>query len=109
MATLASQVIAQTGLGVAYAAAAAGGDRIPTGDSLFLHVKNAGAAAITVTLDAVRKCDQGVEHDLVVVVPIGGDRMVGPLPSARFASELDGLVAVAYSAVAAVTVAAVRL
>lgn len=109
MATLGSQVIAPAGLGVVYAAAGAAGDRIPAGDDLFLHVKNASAAAITVTVDAVRLCDHGFDHNLVVAVPAGADRMVGPLPSVRFSAEADGLVLVTYSAAATVAVAAVRL
>lgn len=108
MASLSSQRIVEGGLGVTYAAADAAGDRVPAGDDLFLHVRNASAAAITVTVDSVRPCSYGFDHDLAVTVPAGGDRMVGPLPAGRFAGD-DGLVAVTYSAAASVTVAAVRL
>jgi hypothetical protein len=105
MATLTRQVIVRTGTGPTYAAAAVGGDKVPPGSNNFLHVKNGGGAPITVTVDATRPCDQGYDHDLVVSVPAGGDRMIGPLPADRFAGT-DSLVAVTYSGVGSVTVAA---
>lgn len=90
---------------VTYSAASAGGDTMQPGAAL--HVKNASGAPITVTITSQVKCNQGVQHDVVVTVPAGSDRLIGPLPASRFASPTTGLVAIAYSAVASVTVAAI--
>lgn len=108
MANLTTQTVVGSGLAPAFAAAAAGGDKVAPGDDTFLVVKNADASAKTVTVDSARPCDQGVDHDLVVVVPAGGERWIGPLVANRFAGA-DGLVSVSYSAVTSVTVGAVKV
>lgn len=106
VALLALQRITQSGLAPAFAAADAAGDRFQPGDDVKLHVKNASAAAVTATVNSQKVCDQGVDHDLAVSVPAGGERVIGPLPANRFADPADGLVKVTYSAVTSVTVAA---
>lgn len=107
MAVLSVQAVQPSGLAAAYAAAAAGGDKIAPGDDVFLHVKNGGGAAVNVTVASPTLCNQGSTHNLVVAVPAGADRMIGPFPAQRYAGP-DGLVGVTYSATAGVTVAAVR-
>lgn len=108
MATLVTQPVTPAGTAPTYAAASAGGDKINPGPTTFLHVKNASGASITVTVDSVAPCNQGGDHNLVVAVPATtGDRMIGPLPADRFASATDGLVAVTYSGVTSLTVAAI--
>ncbi len=104
MATLVTQPITQAGTIPAYVAAAAGGDKVSPGPTTWLHVKNGGGAPITVTVDSVTPCSQGSDHNLAVVVNNGAEKMIGPLPADRFASAVDGLVAVTYSAVTTVTV-----
>ena len=62
MATLATQVIALTGLNPTYASAAGGGDKCEVGDRQFLHVKNGSdglcaigySSATTVTVASLR-------------------------------------------------------
>lgn len=107
MATLASQQIVQTGLTPAYAGAAGGGDKCAPGASNFLHVKNGGGGSVTVTVDSVVPSNYGTDVNLVVAVPAGEERMIGPLPEGRFAGT-DGLVAISYSGVTSVTIAAFR-
>jgi hypothetical protein len=108
MALLAVQSVVRTGLNPAYTAAAGGGDTIPnTAGQVFLHVKNGGGSSINVTLDSQTNCDQGFDHDEVIAVPNGGERMIGPFP-ARF-QDSGGLIHVAYSAVTSVTVAAIKV
>ena len=100
--------MSRSGLSPAFVAAAAGGDRIPFVDqSSYLHVKNGGASAITVTINSQKLCDQGFDHDETVSVPAGGERMIGPF-SDRFRTS-DGYVAFNYSAVTSVTVAAIEV
>jgi hypothetical protein len=109
MATLATQGISPDGLEATYATAAGGGDKVRPGATTFLHVKNGDASDKTVTIDDPTSVKpRGAASwnpDLVVVVTAGEERMIGPLGD-RFAGS-DGLVAVTYSAVTSVTVAAI--
>lgn len=107
MAILTVQPAAHAGLTPSYAAAAAGGDQFQPGDDVMLHIKNGSGASITVTVASPQPCSQGVTHNLVVSVPAAGERMIGPLPAARFANPTTGLVNITYSAAASVTVAAI--
>lgn len=105
MAALTIQQLVKTGLDVTFAAASAGGDTFVNNGKVLLVVKNGGGAPINVTVDSVRACDQGFDHDLVVAVPAGQERKIGFFEESRF----GGQVSVAYSAVASVTVAAIRV
>lgn len=108
MATLASQQIVLTGLAPTFAAAAGGGDKVPPGDHSFLAVRNASGSPITVTVDSVAPSNYGDDANLVVSIPATtGEKWIGPLTAQRFAGA-DGLVAVTYSGVTTLTVAAVR-
>lgn len=106
MATLTTQPIIPTGTTPTYAAAAGGGDKVLPGPTTFIHVKNASGGSITVTVDSVAPCSQGADHNLVVAIGAGTERMVGPLTADRYASATDGLAAVTYSGVTSLTVAA---
>jgi hypothetical protein len=106
MALLSAQAVTRAGLNPAFVAADAAGDTFLPGDRIQLRVKNASAAAVTVTVNSVRPCDQGFDHDVAVSVPAGGDLTIGPFPSERFAGA-GGVVSVSYSAVTSVTVAVV--
>lgn len=72
-------------------------------------MKNGGASSITVTVNSVTPSNYGTDVDLVVSVPAGGERRIGPLSEQRFASPSDGLVAVTYSDVTSVTVGAFKV
>ena len=108
MAQLTVQKISQTGLAPAFAAAAAGGDTFANGGRAILHVKNGGAGSINVTINSVKPCDQGFDHDVVVAVPAAGERIIGPFDPARF-NDSSGNVSVTYSGVTTVTVAALEV
>lgn len=108
MAVLNVQRVTQAGIAPTFAAADAAGDEFANGGRTFLWVKNGGAAAITVTVDSVKKCDQGFDHDLSISVPAGGERLIGPFEPGRF-NNSSSRVKVTYSAVASVTVAAVEV
>jgi hypothetical protein len=105
MAVLSAQQITPTGTAVTYAAASAGGDRVPVGPNNFVHVKNGGGSTITVTINSIRACSYGFDHDLAPTIAAGADKMIGPITD-RF-QDVDGLAGIAYSAVTSVTVAAV--
>jgi hypothetical protein len=109
VALLGVQQITQAGVAVTTQAAAAGGDTVQPGDSTWIEVTNAGGGSINVTVDSVVPSNYGTDVDLVVAVPAGQSRRIGPLGPARFANPTTGLVNVTYSGVASVTVAAVKI
>jgi hypothetical protein len=106
VALLQVQPVTRAGLNPAFSAADPAGDTFVPGERTSLRVKNASAAAITATVDSVRPCDQGFDHNVAVSVPAGGDVTFGPFPSERFAGA-GGVVSVTYSAAASVSVAAI--
>ncbi|HHY95085.1 MAG TPA: hypothetical protein GX513_08765 [Firmicutes bacterium] len=110
MAVLAVQKIGLAGLKPTYVAADAAGEEFANSGRTFLHVKNGSAAQITVTIDSIKKCDQGFDHDVTVAVPAGEERMIGgkELEPGRF-NNSSARVKVTYSAVASVTVAALEV
>lgn len=115
MATLTVQNIARTGLNPLLAAAAAGGDQFanPSDQRTFLWVDNADASAKQVTIAAQ---DTSVNvpgygtltvSDIVVSVPAGEARLIGPIPQAY--NNASGMVSVAYDDDTSVTVGAIYL
>ncbi len=108
MADLNVQAISLTGLKETLAAAAEAGDAFLNSGRELLHVKNGSAVEVTVTVDSQAPCNQGFDHNVAVAIPAGEERLIGPFPKARFNNTAEK-VQVAYSAVADVTVAAVRL
>ena len=120
MAALTVQNIAPSGVAPSYSAAAAGGDTIAAGpagaERCFLHVKNGGGSAITVTINPVSPTSvrtPGVGPlavpALSVSVPAtNGERMIGPFAQA-YIDPTTGNVSLSYSAVTSVTVAALAL
>lgn len=105
MAVLTVLAVAQAGVGPTYVAAGAGGDTFANNGNTMLHVKNASGGALTVTVDSQKTCDQGFDHDVVVSVPAGSERMIGPFPVSRFGRTAS----VSYSGVTSLTVAAIQL
>jgi hypothetical protein len=97
-----------TGIAPAPVAADALGDSLPAGNT-FALVKNssAGSINVTVVVPGTTRFEQD-EPDVVVAVPAGGERLIGPL-SPALANAETGLVDLTYSAVASVTVAALAL
>jgi hypothetical protein len=91
------------------AAASAGGDKVPPNDRGALFVRNGSAASINVTVAVPGNTRYGQANpDVVVAVPAGADRLIGPFPP-DLADPIDGLVAITYSAVTTVTVGAVSI
>lgn len=98
-----------SGVTLATAAAAAGGDQIvnPNGN-VILYVKNAGGSSINVTIDAAATQGGLSLVDPVVAVAAGAERLIGPFDPRLF-NDSSGYVSVAYSAVTSVTVAAIQV
>lgn len=111
MAILTTQTISPSGTSPTYQAAAVGGDKVRPNERTFIHVRNGGGASITVTVDdALSQAPSGAKEfdaDLSVVIEPSGNRMIGPLPPARFRGT-DGYASVTYTGVTSVTIAALR-
>ena len=104
MALLSTQSLAAGGT-VTYVAATAGGDTITgrsTGSTLV--VRNAGTAAVTVTIAGVSICNQGFMHSQVVNCPVG-DTEIPVQPWT--VNGTTGVASITYSAVVSVTVGAI--
>lgn len=107
MATLATQSVTRAGVAPTYAAAAAGGDRFTPSTDTFLHVKNASAGALTVTVVTPRTDAYGnAIADNAISVPASGERMIGPFPADWYGSTTDGLADITYSGVTSLTIGA---
>lgn len=108
MALLATQQIGITGTDPTYSAAGGSGDTINPDGRTVLHVKNADASSHSVTV-AVPGSEYGQDRaDVVVAVPAGASRFIGPLVN-DLADPSDGKVHVTYTATTSVTVAAIRI
>lgn len=111
MALLTPQNITRAGLAPTYGAVAASDTIAPVvGSLLFLHVKNANAAANTVTIvDAgVTPAGSAATNPTVTVPATTGDRMIGPLLSSM-ASPTTGLITVQHSVTATNTCALIAV
>lgn len=116
MATLTVQNIVESGLEATFVAAAAGGDVVPNDSSqrTFVWVKNGGGSDITVTVTSQQTTTrapgfgQVSKASQVVTVTAGEDRLIGPFPDAAY-NNSSGNVALTYSAVTSVTIAALKL
>lgn len=108
MALLTVQQIGTSGLAPVFVAAAAGGDTFANNGRTYIHVKNASASAVTVTIDSIAPCNQGFDHNLTVSVPAAGERIIGTFDPARFNND-SSITTVTYSAATSVTVAAITL
>lgn len=116
MAALTPSVVARLGgadISAGMAAASAGGDTMPAGPNNYLHIKNAGGAAITVTVTP--PAGSGPLGTSISALPLTpqvaattGDMLYGPFPVTPF-GDSNGNVNITYSAVTSVTVKALTL
>lgn len=105
------QDISIAGLAPTYSAGdAANGHTIAGADSdSFLHVKNTGGGACTVTLNATaRIAGLALANQTVSVPATTGDKMIGPLRPDVF-GQSDGACYVDLSTATGVTLAAIRV
>lgn len=107
MALLSTQKIVRDGLAPTFAAATSGGDTV-NGHADFFVVKNASASTVTVTVATPATLETGDAYpDKAFSVAAGAEQWVPVI--APYVNDADGLVALTYSAVASVTVAAFSL
>jgi hypothetical protein len=113
MATLAVQQVLVAGIVPTYAAVGGGGDKVPTGGGVFLHVKNGDGSPTTVTIDDPTTRDPGAatafNPDAAITIAAGAEKMIGPIGD-RFADPSDANLAdITYSNATAITIAALRV
>lgn len=104
MATLTVQSTDLDGVVPSYTAVAAGGDEFPNDGRTMLHLKNGSGSAITVTVDSVVNCNQGVDHNSVTSVGNGAEAMIGPFDITRFNDSSTGRAAITYSTDTSLTI-----
>lgn len=104
---IARQQIVRSGLATSLAAAdAANGMYFPNNGSCYLHVKNAGGGACTVTISNAPNIGPdglAVTARTVVVPATTGDSKIGPFPPNVY-NQADGSVYVDFSTATGVTV-----
>lgn len=107
---LASQVVADEGITPVYSAANIDGHSLEGGGDVILHVKT-GASGCTVTIQTGGTLMGEAVAEKAVVIAANSERFIGRFPAALYnqPSGADaGKVYVDFSAVATVTVAAIR-
>lgn len=108
MATLTVQDTVQTGLAPVFSAVSSS-DVFTNDGRTVVEVKNGNASADTVTINSIRACNQGFDHDAGGSVPgTTGDRIYGPFDPARF-NDSNGQITITHSITATVTCAVFRL
>lgn len=109
MATLSYQQANIQGAAYATSAANVGGDKVAPHSRGAVIVENGSGSSITVTIAVPGNDKYGqARPDIPVTVAAGASKIIGPFP-ADLASDVDGLVAITYSDVTTVTVAAVLI
>ena len=113
MAELTLQQITEAGGSVTYSAAAGGGDTADNGGSTFLHIKNGGAEeSLTATITAqTTSVDSSIYGDLTkasIAVGASGEAFIGPFKPSAF-NDGNGEIAITYSGVTSVTIAALYI
>lgn len=112
MATLTTQVVTRAGVLPTYAAATAGGDAMACNADNMLHIKNAAASTMTVTL-AIPSGASGFSSvaytSTAVAVPNASERMIGPIQPQLYQDPTTSLCTITYSTNTSVTVAAISL
>jgi hypothetical protein len=105
MATLAAQQVVRAGITPAYVAAAGGGDDFVNTGVEIIHIKNGDASPHTITIVTPNLVDGDLAvTDRAVVVPAGGEKMIGPFPTGTY-NDGEGKVSLTYDAVTSVTIA----
>lgn len=104
MATITPVPASEAGAVISYAAATSGGDSLVAGvnGECTLHIRN-GGSSMTLTMAGAHPCSLGFTHDAVFTVAAGDKEIEVP----RHCVDTHGAVAITYSSVTSLTVAAV--
>tara|TARA_R100000789_G_scaffold5657_1_gene9715 strand:- start:11533 stop:11877 length:345 start_codon:yes stop_codon:yes gene_type:complete len=111
MAELTVQQITETGGAATYVSAELEGDTADNNGNMFLHIKNGGGGEITATITALTtSVDSGMYGDLTkanatIAIAGGTQAFIGGFAPAAF-NDGNGEIAITYSGVTSVTIAA---
>lgn len=101
---LSVQSIDFTGAVPTFSAANVDGNFFTNDGITAIIVDNAGGGSITVTIDSQTLCNQGFDHDEVVTVDAGTQKVIGFFSKKRW-NDINQYVQLSYSGVTSVTVA----
>lgn len=107
-ATLSVQPVTRDGLAAAYTAPTVDGIAFANTQREFLHVKNASAGPVVVTIQTAAVHDGLAVADRAVSVPAAADRFIGPFPDSVYRQD-DQSVYVDFDVIADVTVAVLKV
>ena len=116
MAALTTQTPTPAGLAASYASCSGGGDTVPNNGKVYLHIKNASGGSITVTVAKTISTPQNIPgyglvtiSDISVAIAAGAEKFIGPIdPNAYNSTSGTGTVAITYSGVTSLTIAAIQ-
>ncbi len=108
MAVLAVQQGTLAGAAFTLANAAEAGDSFVNDGRTYFLAENGGAGEVTVTIASETQCSFGYDHNVTVTIAASAKKLVGPFDPRRF-NDANGKIAVTYSGVTSVQVAAIRM
>ena len=114
MATLTVQTITESGKVATYASCEGGGDVVENDGTVFLHLKNGSGGEITVTITAqTTSIDSSLYGDLTKAnatqaIAASGEAFIGPFAPIAY-NNSDAQIAITYSGVTSLTIAALKL
>ena len=107
MATYAAQAMKSlTAVTPTFRAAAAGDKVGPFSERMFLYVKNGSGVSVTLTITSNPDPYVGAAAGKAYSIPAGAERLIGPFDASAFRQDADDTLALAWSATASVTWAA---
>lgn len=68
------------------------GDLCPNDGTTFLLFENGATQQVVVTVDSIRACSHGQDHNSVTTVPVSERRIIGPFDRGRFNNPAGKLV-----------------
>jgi hypothetical protein len=100
------QQVTRAGLTPSYGAANVDGHSLPNGGKELLHIKTGGTSC-NVTIQTPGSVDGQAIGDRVIAIGTSSERIIGPFPPDIY-NQTSGEVYIDFSAVTAVTIAALR-
>lgn len=102
MATQTVQNVTRAGVNPTYASAAVGGDEFVNTGKELIHIKNGDSSNMTLTVATQGTVDGQAVADRTVVVPLGGETVLGPFPTSVY-NDTNNKVQLTYSSVTSLT------
>lgn len=103
-----AQVMQLTGLEVVHTACDAAGNHYANAGNTFLWFKSTAIADKTITVNRQRACEIGSDHDDVITLTAGEERLCGPYNTYWF-NDANGYTYITYSDVTDITLAIIQM